>query len=150
MRVWKECDSKHDTFTPAVVFWTNVNIAFTLKDRPHRIPRSWSAIQYHINSNFFESMFIVSSNIKDVNWPWYTACCGRHWWILWCWLCIPPLLRLGPSTPRLVSCNAVFHLPVILHIYIMQSCTALSCKLISINYLVVVFSLFFFFFFSGS
>lgn len=51
----KECVSKHDTFTLAVVFWTNIKIAFNLKGRYCRIPRSWSAIQYYMDLNSWKT-----------------------------------------------------------------------------------------------
>ena len=107
MHVWKECTSKHDTFTLAVVFWTNVKIAFTLKGRRCRIPRPWSAIQYHADSNFIENRFIMKNNGKDAKWPQYRACCGRCSWILWCRMRVPPpLSRLGLSAFAFVSYNA--------------------------------------------
>lgn len=107
MHMWKECMSKHNTFTLPVVFWANVKIAFTLKGRPCRIPRSWNAIQYHADLNFTENRFIVKSNGKDAKWPWYRARCGRHSWILWCWMRVPsPLSRLGLSALGFVTYNA--------------------------------------------
>ena len=145
MHMWKECVSKHDTFTLTVVFWTNIKIAFTLKGRHCRIPRSWSAVQYYADSNIIRNRFIVKSNSKDVKWPRYRAHCGRRSWILRCWMRVPPpFSRLGLSALEFVSCNTYFvHIPVALQLYIIQSCDAVSCKHISVNCFGFLFGWFF-------